>query len=312
LVEAAFQWARAAKPSQPVTTTLFGNAAMQRRILELSDVLCFHNYGPLPGLKSEVTRLLAHGRPILCTEWMARTAGSRFETHLPFLQEQKIACWNWGFVAGRTQTYYPWGSPKGSPEPKLWFHDILRADGSPFNAREVQFIKATTGRLPASVLPRPTVLVATAEKSPVPWRYTLEKPAADWFKVGFDDAAWKPGAAPFGTLEPPFDRKPNTLWTSPDLWLRREFELPAGKFTNHSLRLHHDEDTQVYINGVLVLEASGYNAAYDAFELAPQAQSALLPGKNLLAVHCHQTAGGQYLDLGLEGVAETIPRQKSD
>jgi len=145
LMEAAFKWAREARPSQPVTTTIFGNAEMQQRIMELSDVLCFHNYGPLPGVRAEVARLLAHGRPVLCTEWMARTTGSRFEALLPFLKENRIACWSWGLVAGRTQTYFPWGSPKGAPEPKLWHHDILRADGTPFDPREVEFIKATTG-----------------------------------------------------------------------------------------------------------------------------------------------------------------------
>ena len=115
LMEAAFKWAREAKPSQPITTTIFGNAEMQRRIIELSDVLCFHDYGPLPGVQAQVAGLLAHGRPVLCTEWMARTQGSQFETHLAFFKENKIACWNWGFVAGRTLTYFPWGSPKGAP-----------------------------------------------------------------------------------------------------------------------------------------------------------------------------------------------------
>ena len=167
LVEAAFQWAREARPSQPVTTTIFGNAEMQKRIIELSDVLCFHDYGPLPGVKAQVASLLAHGRPLLCTEWMARGPGSRFETHLPFFKENKIACWNWGLVAGRTQTYFPWGSPKGAPEPTLWHHDILRADGTPFRAREVAFLKVTTGKLPASALPQRNLLVPTAEKSPV-------------------------------------------------------------------------------------------------------------------------------------------------
>ena len=301
LVEAAFQWARAARPSQPVTTTLYGKAEMQKRILELSDVLCFHHYGPTTGVKAEVARLLAYGRPVLCTEWMARGAGSRFETHLPFFKERKIACWNWGLVAGRTQTYFPWGSPKSAPEPKLWHHDILRLDGTPFKPREVQFIKVTTGRLPANTLPQPRMLVPTAEKSPVRWRFTLEKPAGDWFKASYDDSTWKQGAAPFGTLEPPIARQPNTLWTSADIWLRREFELPAGQFTDLALLLHHDEDTEVFINGVLALRAGGYNAAYDSFDVTPEAQAALKPGKNALAVHCHQTVGGQYIDLGLEG-----------
>jgi hypothetical protein len=84
---------------------------------------------------------------------MARGAGSRFETHLPFFKENKIACWNWGLVGGRTQTYFAWGSLRGAPEPKLWHHDILRVDGTPFHSQEVQFIKATTGRLPARALP---------------------------------------------------------------------------------------------------------------------------------------------------------------
>ena len=150
LVEVAFRWAREAKPSQPVTTTIWSNAEMRIRIIELSDVLCFHNYGPLPGVEAEVASLLVHGRPVLCTEWMARTLGSRFDTHLPFFKENKIACWNWGFVAGRMQTYIPQGRKPGMPEPAQWFHDILRKDGTPYDAQEVKLIKATTGRLAAS------------------------------------------------------------------------------------------------------------------------------------------------------------------
>ena len=301
LVEAAFKWARGAKPSQPVTTTIYGNAEMQKRIIELSDVLCFHNYGPLPGVKAEVARLLAYGRPVLCTEWMARGGGSRFETHLPFFKESKVACWNWGLVAGRMQTYFPWGSPKGAPEPKLWHHDILRTDGTPFKAREVEFIKVATGKLSANALPLRRVLVPTAEKSPVPWRYTLDKPVGDWFKPDFNDSGWRQDAAPFGREEPSIARKPNAVWTRSDIWLRREFKLPPGKFTDLALLLHHDEDTEVYINGMLAVTASGYNAVYESFDLTPEAQASLRPGKNTMAAHCHQTVGGQYFDLGIEG-----------
>ena len=148
------------------------------------------------------------------------------------------------------------------------------------------------------------VLVPTAEKAPVPCRYTLEKPADDWFRADFNDSSWKHGAAPFGTLEPPIARKPNTVWTSPDLWLRREFEMPVGKFTDLALLLHHDEDTEVYINGVLAVKVAGFNAAYESFDLSPEAQAALKPGRNIMAAHCHQTGGGQYLDVGVEGVVE--------
>jgi hypothetical protein len=146
LVEAAFGWARQARPSQPVTATVYGNAEMQRRILELCDVVSFHHYGPLSALKAAVARLQSQGRPLFCTEWMARKNGSRFETHLPYFKQQKIGCWNWGFVAGRTQTFFPWGSQPGSPEPALWFHDVLRGDGTPYSDREAATIRYLTGR----------------------------------------------------------------------------------------------------------------------------------------------------------------------
>jgi Domain of unknown function (DUF4380)/Cellulase (glycosyl hydrolase family 5) len=307
LVEACFRWAREARHDQPLTTCVYGGSADPKRLGELSDVISFHDYSSLANTKNVAGQLLALGRPVLCTEWMARGAGSRFETHLPFFKENRIGCWNWGLVAGRTQTYFPWGSPKGAPEPKLWHHDILRKDGTPFQAREVEFIKVTTGKLPASALPQRKVLVPTAEKSPVPWRYTTEKPAADWFKPDFNDAAWQQGAAPFGTQELPVARKPNTVWISADAWLRREFEMPAGQFTDLALLLHHDEDTEVYINGVLAVKVGGFNATYEAFDISPDALAALKPGQNSFAVHCHQTTGGQYLDLGIAGVSPDAP-----
>ncbi len=148
LVEAAFRWAREAGPSQPLTTCIFGPPPMARRIPELCDVVSFHHYGPLPGVTAELERLKAFGRPILCTEWMARGAGSRFETHLPLFKQEKVGCWNWGLVAGRTQTYYPWGSKPGSPEPSPWHHDIFRRGGKPYSEEEVRAIRIVTGILP--------------------------------------------------------------------------------------------------------------------------------------------------------------------
>ena len=306
LMEAAFAWAREMKPIQPLTTGAWTDfsSPFSHRIMELSDVVSFHGYDSVPELEAKLKTCAAQGRPVLCTEWLVRRGGNSFEQLLPLFRDRKIGCWNWGLVAGRTQTYFPWGSPPNAPEPKRWQHDILRADGTPFNAREVQFIKVTTGKLPASALPRRTVLVPTAEKSPVPWRFTVEKPADDWFQPDFDDTAWQRGAAPFGTEEPPFARKPNTAWTGADLWLRREFELPPGQFADLTLLLHYDEDATVYINGVLAVKASGYNAAYEPFDIAPEAQATLKPGRNAIAVHCHQTGGGQYCDLGIDAVVE--------
>ena len=302
LVEATFRWAREAKPSQPLTTCIYGSPQMRQRISELADILSFHNYGPLPGLKAEVAHLLVQGRPLVCTEWMARRGGSRFETHLPFFNENKVGCWNWGLVAGRTQTFFPWDSKLGAPEPKLWFHDIFRRDGVPFHEREVQFIKAMTGKWHGA-LPTPVILVPTAATKPVPWLYTLEEPATGWFRPEFNDSTWSSGFAPFGREETPIARKPNTVWTNADIWLRREFSLPPDRFTEFALSLHHDEDVEVYLNGVLAAQTEGFNAAYETVEIRPEAQAALRPGQNTMAVHCRQTVGGQYIDVGIEAIA---------
>ena len=193
LVEATFAWAREMKPVQPLTMGAWTDfsSPFQRRLMELSDLVSFHGYDPVPEIETKLKLCAANGRPVICTEWLVRRNGNAFEQLLPLFKGRKIGCWNWGLVAGRTQTYFPWGSPQGAPEPKLWQHDILRVDGSPFNAREVSFIKVTTGKLPAGELPQRTMPVPTAEKSPVPWRYALDNPAENWLKAGFDDASYR-------------------------------------------------------------------------------------------------------------------------
>lgn len=305
LVETVFEWARAAEPLQPLTIGAWADfqSRSSRRMMELSDVVSFHSYDQLEGLQAKHRVCSEYGRPLLCTEWMARTLGSRFETHLPYLKANKIGCWNWGLVAGRTQTYFPWGSPKDAPEPTLWFHDLFRADGTPYRLAETRFIKRTTGKLPSSAAdaePPREVLLPTAQKDPVTWRYTLQKPGDNWFSIGFDDAAWDQGAAPFGREELPIARTPRTLWTNLEIWLRREFQMPIANLSNSSLLLHHDEDTEVYLNGVLAARIGGYNASYAAYPVEPEAHAALKPGRNTIAVHCRQTTGGQYIDVGIE------------
>jgi hypothetical protein len=301
LVEAAFAWARAAKPEQPLTIGVWGGpAGLSHRQLELSDILTFHSYGDRGAVARQVADLKQRGRPVICTEWMRRPV-SLFGAILPLFKAERVGCYGWGLVNGRTQTHFPWGSPKNAPEPAVWFHDILRKDGTPFNPGEIRVIKEATGKLP----PRKTVVVIpTAQKEAVAWRYATEAPADGWFKPGFDDAAWKTGSAPFGTEEANIDRRPRTAWKTVDLWLRREFEMPAGAFEEMALLMHHDEDTEVYIDGALAAKVPGYNAAYEPYDLPPAARAALTPGRHLLAVHVRQTVGGQYIDLGIEGVAK--------
>ena len=90
-----------------------------------------------------------------------------------------------------------------------------------------------------------------------------------------------------------------TEWRTADIWLRREFTLPEGKWDKLELRLHHDEDAEVYVNGALAATVSGYTTDYEETPLNPAGRAALKPGKNVIAAHCHQTAGGQYIDVGL-------------
>jgi hypothetical protein len=142
LLKETFRWARAAKPMQPVSVGIwFDNKKLNDYQLGESDVITFHNYNKADSLRKQIRALKKLGRPVICTEYMARTHGSKFATHLPIFKEEKVACYNWGFVSGKTQTIYPWGSKKGSPEPKVWFHDILRRDGTPFDQAEVALIK---------------------------------------------------------------------------------------------------------------------------------------------------------------------------
>jgi hypothetical protein len=147
LLEETFRWARAARPEQPLTVGLwFEDRKLNDFQLRASDVTTFHNYNPAENLRAQIRELKKLGRPVICTEYMARTRASRFETHLPIFKEEHVGCYNWGFISGKSQTIYPWGSPQGAPEPRVWFHDVLRADGTPFDPKEVALLKRLTGR----------------------------------------------------------------------------------------------------------------------------------------------------------------------
>ncbi len=115
--------------------------------LSESDVLSFHNYGWPENFEKHVVQLETYHRPILCTEYMARSAGSTFDTILPIALKHRVAAINWGFVNGRTQTNFPWSSwehPYVLMQPTVWFHDILYPDGHPYRQREVDLIHQLT------------------------------------------------------------------------------------------------------------------------------------------------------------------------
>lgn len=159
-----------------------------------------------------------------------------------------------------------------------------------------------SGWAPMPVAPIVRTVVPNArEDANITWRYTTQKPADGWCKAGFDDASWKEGKAGFGAPKTP-GAKIRTQWRTADIWLRREFELPASATGELRLSLHHDEDAEVFINGVLATQVTGYVQDYEETPLLPAGRAALKPGKNLIAVHCHQTMGGQYIDVGIVDV----------
>jgi len=151
--------------------------------------------------------------------------------------------------------------------------------------------------------PRIEPVVPTAQDAPVAWRYTMDRPGPGWQRPGFDETGWKTGMAGFGTPGTP-GAVVRTEWKSSDLWVRREFEMPSVKLSDLKLWVHHDEDVEIYIDGTLAASAPGYTTAYEELPIRPAALAALKPGRHLLAAHCHQTSGGQYLDIGLVRIAD--------
>jgi hypothetical protein len=153
----AFAWARAARPSQPLTSAIWlGNWSAAERLSPIqtaqtsnSDVISFHHYGRGREFARRVRWLQSFGRPILCTEYMARTVGSTFRSILPRAKEHGVAAFCWGLVVGRTQTHFAWDqaeNEKIAQGSMPWFHDILHPDGRPHRPREAEFLRRITGR----------------------------------------------------------------------------------------------------------------------------------------------------------------------
>ncbi len=155
LLPQVFAWARESDPIQPLTSGVWKGDfssdvaldATQRIQLEQSDVVSFHNYGDEASLRGAIRGLRRLGRPILCTEYMARPNQSVFNPNFGVMKEEGVAAYNWGFVSGKSQTIYPWDSwtKQYTAEPPVWFHDILRMDGSAYRPEEVAYIRRVAG-----------------------------------------------------------------------------------------------------------------------------------------------------------------------
>jgi hypothetical protein len=157
LLPMVFAWARSVHPVQPLTSGVWtGNwsdPAKESRTVKIqlaeSDVITFHNYGWPEEFEARIKELQGLHRPIICTEYMARGAGSTFDGSLPIAKKYHVGAINWGLVAGKTQTYLPWDSwqrPYVLQQPAVWFHEVFRQDGTPYRQHEADLIRELTGR----------------------------------------------------------------------------------------------------------------------------------------------------------------------
>ena len=155
LLPQVFAWARSRRPTQPLTSGIWSGedwspssktlTATQRTQLSESDVITFHSYDWPELFERRVAQLRPYGRPLICTEWMARSAGSTVDTVLPIGRRENIGMVNWGLVQGKIQTHLPWDSwqrPYTIQQPVVWFHDLIRPDGTPYRAREAEIFRS--------------------------------------------------------------------------------------------------------------------------------------------------------------------------
>ncbi len=155
---------------------------------------------------------------------------------------------------------------------------------------------------------RRDLIAADSQNEGQSWRYTIENPGEGWAAADFDASSWKEGPGGFGTRETP-GAVVRTEWNSDNIWIRRTFDLGEDKDmpANPHFRIHHDEDVEVFLNGASVLKREGYVSNYLEIPFTPAAKAALAKGPNTLAVHCRQTRGGQYIDLGIIDLVEEKP-----
>ena len=155
---------------------------------------------------------------------------------------------------------------------------------------------ANQGRFPPA--PQIETVLVSSEKEPATWQFTFHEPKEDWFQPEYDSSTWNQGPAGFGTPGTP-GAVVRTEWKTSDIWLRREFVVEDVKTGELFVWMHHDENAEVWLNGVQATNVSGHTTSYEETELSPQAVKTLKVGRNVIAIHCHQTRGGQYIDAGL-------------
>lgn len=147
LLKKVFDWAWAIRPTQPLSSGVWNNGLTQLNQFQLkhSDIVTYHNYDDPAKHQTAIDSLRRFGRPLVCTEYMARRNNSLFQNIMPLLKKEGVGAINWGLVSGKTNTKYAWDEPiADGGEPKLWFHEVFRTDGTPYKQEEVDLIMSLT------------------------------------------------------------------------------------------------------------------------------------------------------------------------
>jgi hypothetical protein len=300
LVEKVFQWARRVNPVQPLTVGGWNdNRKLNQVIFENSDIITFHNYRPGDQLFKQIRELKTLGRPIICTEWLNRGINSMVITCLPVFYHENVGCMNWGLVNGKTQTDLNWGHQPGDPEPAVWQHDLFYPDYKPYDAEEINLFKfylQAADSAKKSRVAQPVLL--TSELMSQSWRYTAASPQENWAAPDYDDSQWSTGGGGFGT-KGTLGLSVGTAWQTDQIWMRKEFQLETVQFSDLQFRLFHDEDIWIYINGQPVIHRAGWSTGYVVLPVPGDKTGLFKTGRNVIAVRCKQTSGGQGVDVGI-------------
>ena len=302
LVEAAFEWARSVSPAQPLTVGVYQNDVscdIPERFIELSDIITFHSYDNIKGLNSKMEFLAGSGRPLICTEFMIRRNGNDFFSCLPEFARANVGWFNWGLVQGKTQTWLPWDSKPWSSTPKRWQCDVMYSSGMPYDTDEIKLIRDF------KFFSKYENILPTSEISSLTWHYVTDPPNYGWhlgasdfpYDVPFQGSVWGEAKAPFGSS----DQGVNTKWDNNNIWLRRSFNLKE-KPLNPYLRIKHDEEVEVYINGELAYKSINYTEEYELVPFQWRARASIKAGENIISVHCHKgkdSRGDQFIDVGI-------------
>ncbi len=332
LMEATYILGRSIRPSQPLMVCYLSNVPAGDPFnweTQACDVFSFHYYADYLNTFNIVNQCksLSGGRPIICTEYMARTLHSTFQWITPFFKENHIGAINWGCVAGRTQTYIPWSEGCGLP----WFHDIFNADGTSHVPEETNILYALSNS-PYYDASNEIDIIPTADKDiNALWYYTTNTPNATFLnnyynsisnytfnQTTFTQATQNMiiGKAGFGNMNNPNlpylpDIYIRTNWATnnTDIYLLRNAiipnNIPIEAIQNMYLRLFHNDAATVYINGYKIIDENSYptyNNNYILYKLPYTIISNLKPGSNItMAIHCKNISGNPYIDAGLIG-----------